>query len=114
MTHVFEELRNANGVLYKLTGKLSDNKEANITIVPKTKLVYMHINDNTKAFPNGSFQKSLCKSVSLSNEEVTTLRSLMSTMDPKIVDLLNSAQTTTTGKNGNLKLTMQSHRPRQC
>lgn len=88
----FEELRNTNNVLYKLTGKLSVNKEANITIVPKTKLVYMHINDNSKAYKNGSFEKALSKSVSLSLAEALKLKRLMSTMDPKVTELVNSVQ----------------------
>lgn len=91
MAHVFEEMRNTNGVLYKLKGKLSDYKEANVTIVPKTKLVFMHISDISKAVKNGNFDKNLAKSVSLSMNEVTVLRSLLSTMDTKVQELVNSA-----------------------
>lgn len=94
MAHVFEEIRNVNGVLYKLSGKLSEYKEVNVTIVPKTKLVYMHINDNSKAYKNGSFDKHSAKSVSLSMAEVLTLRNLISaTMDSKVTELVNSCQT---------------------
>lgn len=94
----FEEIRNSNNVLYKLKGKLSEHKEANITIVPKTKLLYMHISDNSKAFKNGGFDKAASKFVSLSLAEALKLRSLMSTMDPKVTELINSVQPQT-GKN---------------
>ena len=83
----WEELRNSNGVLHKLTARLSYGKEVSITLVPKTKLVYMHLNDNSKAYKSGSFDKSMSKSVSLSMAEVMILRSLMSTMEPKVSEL---------------------------
>lgn len=86
----WEELRNSNGILYKLTAKSSDAKEVNITTVPKTKLIYMHLNDNSKAYKNGSFDKSLSKSVSLSMPEVMILRTLMTAMDPKVTELSNT------------------------
>lgn len=90
----FEEIRNSNNVLYKLRGKLSEHKEANVTVVPKTKLLYMHISDNSKAFKNGGFDKAASKFVSLSMAETLTLklRSLMCTMDPKVTELVNSVQ----------------------
>lgn len=86
----WEEQRNANGVLQKLTAKLSEGKEVNVTLVPKTKLVYMHLNDYSKAYKNGSFDKSLKKSVSLSVPETMILRSLMATVDPKISELIST------------------------
>lgn len=86
----WEELRNSNGLLYKLTAKLSDRKEASITLVPKTRLVYMHLNDNSKAYKNGSFDKSMSKSVSLSMAEALVLRSLMSSMELKVSELTDT------------------------
>lgn len=94
----FEEIRNSNNVLYKLKGKLSEQKEANITVVPKTKLLYMHINDNSKAYKNGAFDKAASKFVSLSMAKTLKLRSLMSTMDPKVTELVNSVQPSQSGK----------------
>ena len=94
----FEEIRNSNNVLYKLKGKLSEYKEANVTVVPKTNLLYMHISDNSKAFKNGGFDKNASKFVSLNMVETLKLRSLMSTMDPKLTELVNSVQPPQTGK----------------
>ena len=90
-TQNWEELPNSNGVLYKLTAKLSDGKEASITLVPKTKLAYMHLNDNSKAYKNGTFDKSMSKSVSLSIAEALVLRSLMLSMDTKVSELTSSS-----------------------
>ena len=53
----FEEIRKNKNVIYKLKGKLSENKEANIMVVPKTKLLYMYINDNRKAYKMVSLTK---------------------------------------------------------
>ena len=86
----WEEVHNSNGVFHKLTAKLSDGKEVSITLVPKTKLVYMHLNDNSKAYKNGSFYKSMSKCVSLSIAEAMILRTLMSSMDPKVSELTST------------------------
>ena len=91
MVSCFEEVKNAKGVLYKLKGKLSDNKEASITLVPRTKLVYMQINDNSNAYQNGTFDKTKSTFVSLSLPEAYTLCTMMSSMDLKIADLINNA-----------------------
>ena len=61
----FEEIRNDNGMLYKLRGKLSKNKAADITMVPRTKMAYMHINNYTNAYADGMFNKNKSKFVSL-------------------------------------------------
>ena len=92
MANEFEEMRSSRGVLYKPTGKLSDSKEANITVVPKTELVYMHINDNSNACENGTFDKNKSSFVSLCLQEACKLRLMMSTMDPKATDLLTAVR----------------------
>ena len=66
------------------TAKLSDGKEVSITLVLKTKF------DNSKAYKNGSFDKSMSKSVSLSMSEALILRTLMSSMDPKVSGLTST------------------------
>ena len=76
----FEEIRNDSGILYKLRGKLSKNKTVDITMVPRTKMAYMHINDYTNAYADGTFNKNNSKFVSLS----------MSTMDPQVLGLIQS------------------------
>ena len=97
MANVFEEIRNTNGVLYKLKGKLSEYKVVNITLVPKTKLAYLHMSGISKALKNNGkdFDKNLAKSVSLNMEEVGTLRGLLqlTNMDVKVQELVNSGQT---------------------
>ena len=60
--------------------------------MPKTKLVYMHINDNSNACENGTFDKNKSSFVSLSLQEACKLRLMMSTMDPKVADLLNAVR----------------------
>ena len=71
---------------------MSDSKEANITVVSKTKLVYMHINDNSNACENGTFDKNKSSFISWSLQEAYKLRLMMSTMDPKVADLLNAVR----------------------
>lgn len=87
----FEEIRNENGILYKLRGRLSKNKTADIVMVPKTKMAYMHINDYTNSWDDGTYDKNSSKFVSLSMREATTLRQLMATMDPQVQALIQSA-----------------------
>ena len=74
-------------MLDKLRGKLSEQKEANVTVVPKTKILYMHISDNSNAFKNGGFDKAVSKYVSLRMAEALKLHSLMYTMDLKVLFL---------------------------
>ena len=69
MANEFEEIRSSKGALYKLRGKLSDSKEANVTVVLKTKLVYMHIDDSSNAYENEPFDKNKSRFVSLSLQE---------------------------------------------
>lgn len=90
----FEELRNENGVLYKLRGKLSKNKMADIVIVPKTKMAFMHLNDYSNAWDDGSFDKNSSRFVSLSMTEAGVLRNLMYTMDDQVQALINAAPPT--------------------
>lgn len=90
-SQAWEELRNSNGALYKLTAKLSAAKEVSITLVPKSKLVYMHVNDNSKAFKNGTFDQAMSKSVSLSMAEAMVLKTLMASMDPKVTELTSTS-----------------------
>ena len=59
-------------------------------MVPRSKLAYMHINDYTNAYVDGTFNKNNSKFVSLSMREVTVLRQLMSTMDPQVLGLIQS------------------------
>lgn len=88
----FEEMRNENGVLYKLRGKLSKNKTTDIVIVPKTKMAYMHISDYSNAsWDNGSSDKNTSKFVSLNMKEADILRNLMYTMDDQVQLLINAA-----------------------
>ena len=103
MANCFEEVRNAKGVLYKLKGKLSDSKEASVTLVPRTKLVYMHINDQSNAYQNGTFDKTKSTFVSLSLPEVYTLGTMLTSMDPKVAALINNnvGRPTGTGRKKN-------------
>ncbi|MES9902546.1 MAG: hypothetical protein ABW168_07670 [Sedimenticola sp.] len=80
MAQEFEEIRNAKGVLYKLQGKLSSSKNVNVSLVPKSKLLYFHVNDNAKS-----------KSVSISLAEALTFKGLLCTMDSKVNELLKSS-----------------------
>ena len=95
-TPTFEPLRNEDGTVYKLRGKLSKNKTADIAMVPKTKMAYLHLNDYTNAWKDGRFDKNCSKIVSLSMKESSVLRQLMSTMDGQVQALINS--TTSVGK----------------
>ena len=90
----FEPIVNENGTVYKLRGRLSKNKVADISVVPKTKLAYLHINDYTNAWNEGSFDKQCSKFVSLSMKEAAVLRQLMYTMDEPVQTLIQSAPTT--------------------
>ena len=94
MARRFEELRNSNGVLYKLKGKLCSSKEAKVPLVPKTNMVYLHINDVSKAFKDGAYDHKLAKSVSLSIDEAKILRELLSTMDGQVQELAASVPVT--------------------
>ena len=98
MANCFEEVRNAKGVLYKLKGKLSDSKEASVTLVPRTKLVYMHTNDQSNAYQNGTFDKTKSTFVSLSLPAVYTLRTMLTSMDPKVAALINNNVGRPTGR----------------
>ena len=91
MVNRFEEIRNENGVLYKLRGKLGRNKIVDIAVVPKSKMAYMHINDYLNSWDDGSFKKGASTFVSLSMKEADTLRNLMLTMDGHVQALVNAA-----------------------
>ena len=52
----------------------------------------MHINDNSNACENGTFDKNKSSFVSLSLQEAYKLRNMMSTIDPKVTDLLNAVR----------------------
>ena len=88
-TPAFEAIRNENGNLYKLLGKLSKNKVADITLVPKTKMAYMHISDYSNAWDEGKYDKNASKFVSL-NMKASVLRQLMSGMDGPVQELIKS------------------------
>lgn len=87
----FEPIANENGTVYKLRGRLSKNKMADISLVPKTKMAYMHINDYSHSWDDGVFDKNCSKFVSLSMKEVVVLRKLLSTMDEPVQALIRSA-----------------------
>ena len=87
----FEAIANENGTVYKLRGRLSKNKMADIAMVPKTKMAYMHINDYTHSWDDGVYDKNCSKFVSLSMKEAAVLRQLMSTMDEPVQALIKSA-----------------------
>ena len=107
----FQEMRDEGNNLYKLRGKLSKNKVVDIVIVPKTKMPYVHINDYSNAWSEGTFDKNSSKFVSLSLKEAGVLKELLMTMDDQVKALTDSAPGTaktkpTSGKKRKLEATM--------
>ena len=74
---VFEELVDANGNIYKLKGKLSRWKEVNVTFLPDSEMLFVHISDIKNAFEGGKFNKAKSKSVSISIEEAEKMQELL-------------------------------------
>ena len=52
-----------------MTGKLFKNKVTDITIVPKKKMAYMHINDYFNAWEDGKYDKNSSKKVQVGKDQ---------------------------------------------
>ncbi len=83
----FDIIRKANGSTKKLSAKISGKKDLNVTVLNNKG--YLHISDMKMAFKeNGKFNKSHVKQVSLSMDEVTTLKSYLLDVESQVKDFL--------------------------
>lgn len=83
----FEIVRKANGSIKKMSAKIGEKKEINITVLNNK--AYLHISDMKQAFKdNGKFNKNHVKQVSLTMDEITTLKHFLLNVEGQVKEFL--------------------------